>query len=209
MLRTGISPEDAREVINLLSPTMDIAHIPPDFPLEVAVARRRGDHEVLRLIGLSLRTGPATTLMVTHTFDGAMRLREVSETIRAERTVASGIIGGSLSDAAASLGAGPAITRQMIRLLSHKLDFDRDLRPDDKIDLIYDRAVTEGGRTVQTGNLIYVAVKGIRFYRFERHGRADYFDADGENVRGFLLRTPVASGEITSGFGMRHHPFSL
>ena len=155
---------------------------------------------------MSLRTGPATTLAVTRTFDGAMRLRELSENIRAERTVASGAMNGSLSETAAELGAGPAITNQMVKLFGHKVDFERDLKLGDRIDLIYDRAVTDSGRTVQTGDLIYAAIKGIRFYRFEHGGKADYFDASGENIRGFLLRTPVASGEITSGFGMRRHP---
>lgn len=206
ILRAGIGPEDARELINTLAGAIDVTSIGPGFTLDAAVARRRGGEENLRLIGLSLRTSPASTLAVTRTFDGAMRLREISENIRAERTVASGALDGSLSETAAELGAGPAIIQQMVKLFGHKVDFDRDLKLGDKIDLIYDRAVTDSGRTVQTGDLIYAAIKGIRFYRFERGGKADYFDANGENIRGFLLRTPVASGEMTSGFGMRRHP---
>ena len=206
MLRAGISPDDARELITTLAPAIDVANAPPGFAVDAAVARSRGGDESLRLIGMSLRTGPATTLAVTRTFDGAMRLRELSENIRAERTVASGAMNGSLSETAAELGAGPAITNQMVKLFGHKVDFERDLKLGDRIDLIYDRAVTDSGRTVQTGDLIYAAIKGIRFYRFEHGGKADYFDASGENIRGFLLRTPVASGEITSGFGMRRHP---
>ena len=206
VLRAGIGPGDARELVATLASAMDVANVEAGFTLDAAVARRRGGDEALRLIGVSLRTGPATTLAVTRTFDGAMRLRELSENIRAERTVASGAINGSLSETAAELGAGPAITNQMVKLFGHKVDFDRDLKLGDRIDLIYDRAVTESGRTVQTGDLIYAAIKGIRFYRFDHGGKADYFDANGENIRGFLLRTPVASGEVTSGFGMRRHP---
>ncbi|MEW6017688.1 MAG: M23 family metallopeptidase, partial [Pseudomonadota bacterium] len=48
---------------------------------------------------------------------------------------------------------------------------------------------------------------GVKFYRFVRNdGSVDYFDEDGKNVRGFLLRTPVDGARITSGFGVRRHP---
>ena len=206
ILRAGVNPDDAKELIATLAPAIDVTDIQPGVTFDAAIARRRGGDEAVRLIGMSLRTGPATTLAVTRAFDGAMRLREVSENIKVERTVASGAINESLSETAAELGAGPAITNQMVKLLSHKVDFDRDLRLGDRIDLVYDRAVTDSGRTVQTGDLIYAAIKGIRFYRFMRRGKADYFDANGENIRGFLLRTPVVSGAVTSGFGMRRHP---
>ncbi len=206
ILRTGIGPDDARDLISTLTPVLDGAHVPSGLTLDFAIARRRGGDEAMRLIGLSFRTGPATTISVTRTFDGALRLRTLAETIRAERTVATGAMNGSLAETAASLGAGPTITDQMVRLFGHRIDFDRDLKLGDSVDLIYDRAVTASGRTVQTGDLIYAAIKGIRFYRFEHGGRTDYFDARGENIRGFLLRTPVAGGAMTSGFGMRRHP---
>ena len=47
----------------------------------------------------------------------------------------------------------------------------------------------------------------MKFYRFERaDGQVDYFDGDGKNIKGFLLRTPVDGARITSSFGVRRHP---
>jgi murein DD-endopeptidase MepM/ murein hydrolase activator NlpD len=93
-----------------------------------------------------------------------------------------------------------------VKLFSHKIDFDRDLKPGDKFELVFDREVTESGRTVETGDLQYAEIRGIRFYRFERHGDVEYFDESGKNIKGFLLRTPVDGAHMTSGFGMRRHP---
>jgi murein DD-endopeptidase MepM/ murein hydrolase activator NlpD len=47
-----------------------------------------------------------------------------------------------------------------------------------------------------------------QFYRFQPRGgrEAQYFDALGKDIKGFLLRTPVDGAHITSGFGMRMHP---
>jgi murein DD-endopeptidase MepM/ murein hydrolase activator NlpD len=34
----------------------------------------------------------------------------------------------------------------------------------------------------------------------------DYYDPSGRSTRKFLLRKPIAEGEMTSPFGMRYHP---
>jgi murein DD-endopeptidase MepM/ murein hydrolase activator NlpD len=72
---------------------------------------------------------------------------------------------------------------------------------------VFDRRITESGRTVEVGDLEYAELHGVRFYRFERSGgEAEYFDEHGKNIKGFLLRTPVDGARITSLFGMRKHP---
>jgi murein DD-endopeptidase MepM/ murein hydrolase activator NlpD len=78
--------------------------------------------------------------------------------------------------------------------------------------MVFDRKVTESGKTVEGGDLLYaeIGAKGqvTRFYRFDPPGGGEpqYFDEFGKNIRGFLLRTPVDGARITSGFGMRFHP---
>jgi murein DD-endopeptidase MepM/ murein hydrolase activator NlpD len=204
--RTGVTAPEAHQVVQRLAEAMDTVHIKAGMAFDAAIARPRGLHGPVRLIGLSLRTGPATALTVSRTFDGALRLREMEEKVRDEQMVAQGQITGSLYESAYRLGANPTITSQMVKLFSHKIDFDRDLKPGDKFQLVFDRQVTESGRTVETGDLQYAEIKGIRFYRFERHGVTDYFDELGKNIKGFLLRTPVDGARMTSTFGMRLHP---
>ena len=202
----GLAKEEARQVVDALSQGMDTVHIKAGLAFDAAIARPQMGAGPVRLIGLSLRSGPATALTLSRTFDGALRLRELTETVRDETKVAEGRIDGSLYESAAKLGASPAITGAMVRLFAHKIDFDRDLRPGDRFQLIFDRQVTESGRTVETGDLQYAEIKGVRFYRFAHGDDADYFDESGKNIKGFLLRTPVDGAAMTSGFGMRRHP---
>jgi murein DD-endopeptidase MepM/ murein hydrolase activator NlpD len=102
-------------------------------------------------------------------------------------------------------------------LLSHKLDFSRDLHAGDRFRLVYDRTVNDAGRTVDTGDLLYAEIGGTgrgrrggrvtRVYRFDATGtQPQYFDAQGQSIKSLLLRTPVDGARITSGFGMRMHP---
>jgi murein DD-endopeptidase MepM/ murein hydrolase activator NlpD len=204
--RAGVAPEEARQAVSALGGAMDVVNIKAGLKFDAAVARPAGEQGPAKLIGLSLRTGPASAVTLSRSFDGALRLRELEEEIRDELTVADGEIHGSLYQSAAKLGATPTITGQMVKLFSHKVDF-REIQPGDPFVLVFGRKITESGRTVDTGELEYAEFKGARFYRFERKGGGvEYFDETGKNIKGFLLRTPVDGARMTSRYGMRRHP---
>lgn len=210
--RAGVSDSEAREVVKALGSAFDTVNIKAGLAFDAAIARPRDQRGPVRLVGLSMRTGPATALTLSRTFDGALKLRELEEQIRSETTVAQGQMQGSLYESATQAGATPALTAQVVKLFSHKLDFSRDIQPGDHFRMVFDRKLTESGRTIETGDLLYAEIdaKGgtSRFYRFKENGSSatQYFDENGKNIRGFLLRTPVDGARMTSGFGMRMHP---
>ena len=205
--RAGVAPAEARRAVEILAGSMDTVHIKAGMAFEAAIAKPVAQRGSVRLVGLSLRTGPASALTLSRSFDGALRLRELDEKVRDETVVANGVIAGSLYESAERLGATPAITAGVVRLFAHKLDFQRDLDTGDAFKLVFDRKVTESGRTIAAGDLEYAELHGVKFYRFERtNGEAEYFDEFGKNIKGFLLRTPVDGARITSLFGMRRHP---
>ncbi len=212
LMRLGVAPGEAQQVVGTLGAAFDIIHIKAGLAFDAAVARPRDRRGPVRLIGLSMRTGPASAITLSRTFDGALRLREMEEKIRQETTVAQGKMSDSLYVSALQAGATPELTAQVVKLFSHKLDFSRDIHPGDQFRMVFDRKVTETGRTVEAGDLLYaeIGAKGqvTQFYRFQPPGSGEgqYFDEFGKNIRGFLLRTPVDGARISSGFGMRLHP---
>lgn len=210
VLRTGIAPNDARQVVTALQGAIDTVNIKAGMAFEAAVAERRnGRTGSARLIGLSMRTGPSSTLTVSRTFDGALKLRELEEKVTDETKVACGQMEGSFYQSVASVGGTPAVVSQAAQLFAHKIDFSRDIHEGDKFCLVFGRKVTESGRTVEAGDLEYAEVKGQKFYAFDRDGpdgKPQFFDELGKNIKGFLLRTPVDGARITSTFGARKHP---
>ena len=209
--RAGVAPAEAAIAVELLSHAMDTVHIKAGLMIQAAIARPRAalpsaEPGEARLIGLSLRTGPASAITISRSFDGALRLRELDEKLRGETAVADGSIQGSLYESAQRIGATPQITAEVVKLFAHKLDFQRDIQPGDDFKLVFDRKVTEAGRTVEAGDLQYAELHGVKFYRFARGSDVEYFDEFGKNIKGFLLRTPVDGAHITSLFGMRKHP---
>ena len=207
--RAGVAPEDAQAVVATLQGAIDTVNIKAGMAFEAAIAQRRGQRGPARLIGLSMRASPSSTLTVSRTFDGAMRLRELEEKVRDEQKVACGEMNGSFYESVANVGGTPAIISQAAKLFSHKIDFSRDIKEGDRFCLVFDRKVTESGRTIEAGDLEYAEVKGQKFYAFDRRdsdGKSQFFDEFGKNIKGFLLRTPVDGARITSVFGTRRHP---
>ena len=212
VMRLGVAPAEAQQVVHALGAAFDTVNIKAGLAFDAAVAHPRDRRGPVRLIGLSMRTGPAKAVTLSRTFDGALRLREMEEQVREETTVAQGKMSDSLYVSALNAGATPELTAEVVKLFSHKLDFSRDIHPGDQFRMVFDRKVTESGRTVQTGDLRYaeIGAKGqvTRFYRFQGPGasEAQFFDEFGKNIRGFLLRTPIDGARISSGFGLRLHP---
>jgi murein DD-endopeptidase MepM/ murein hydrolase activator NlpD len=205
--RAGVAPAEARKVVLALAEAMDTVNIKAGLAFQAAVRRPASGEGHAELISLSLRDGPARQLTVSRTFDGAMTLKRMEEAIRDETVAADGRIEGSLYESALKFGATPAITSRVVKLFSHKLDFERDVQPGDRFRLVFDRKVSESGVTVEAGELEYAELHGVSFYRFERKGgEAEYFDPAGKNIKGFLLRTPVDGAHVTSRFGLRRHP---
>lgn len=213
--RIGIAPEEASRAVSMLSQAFDIVNIKAGLELTAAVAKPRDERGPVRLIGLSLKTGPASTVSLSRTFDGALRLREMEEKIVDETKATCGAISGSLYVSAMKMGATPTQVKEINDLFAHKVDFQRDMQPGDEVCVVFDRKVTESGQTVEGGSVRYAELKAkktgatpLRFYRYMVAGatKAQYLDENGKNIRGLLLRTPVEAARITSSFGSRRHP---
>jgi murein DD-endopeptidase MepM/ murein hydrolase activator NlpD len=210
--RMGVNPDEAKAAIKLLSNSFNVTNIKAGLSLEAAIAKPINGEGDAQLLGLTVRTGPAKQLTLTKDRDGVMRLRALEESVRDERRVAIGTINGSLFTSAAALGATPTLTAQVVKLFAHKLDFERDIQSGDTFKMVFDRKVTESGRTVEAGNLLYAEIEakgGVdRFYSFSPNGgrSIEYYDETGKNIKGFLLATPIYGARTSSGFGMRFHP---
>lgn len=128
-----------------------------------------------------------------------------------QRVAAQGEIRNSLYEAGDRQNVPHAIMASLIRIYSHDIDFQRDIHPGDKFEVLYDQPTTVQGKAVGEGDVIYAALtvsgKIHPIYRVTFSDKTvDFFNERGQSVRRTLLRTPVAAAHITSGFGMRMHP---
>lgn len=122
-------------------------------------------------------------------------------------------IQGSVYGSADKANLPDRITASTIKLFSYAVDFQRDIHSGDKLNVMYDSYKTDDGYVAKTGDIVFakmtVAGREYALYRHQaRDGQVDYYTADGKSIRksSGLMRTPVAYGRMSSGFGMRVHP---
>ena len=96
----------------------------------------------------------------------------------------------------------------LVRIFANDVDFQRAVSGGDTFTAFYDSGDEDGGPNELLFASITTRGDTYRYYRFQTpdDGTVDYYDANGKSTRKFLVRAPMLSFKITSGFGMRFHP---
>jgi murein DD-endopeptidase MepM/ murein hydrolase activator NlpD len=114
----------------------------------------------------------------------------------------------SFFETALKQGIPRPIIDEMVKVFANDVDFQRGVSAGDSVDAFY----SEPDEIDPRAELLYATVTShdqiFKYYRFETpdDGLVDYYDENGRSVRKFLIRKPIAAGELRSGFGMRYHP---
>src|SRR6185503_17021279 len=129
------------------------------------------------------------------------------ETVELRRAVVE--IQSSVAEALADAGAPIEVAYRAADVLRWDVDFTRDLRQGDRLQLLYEQVLVDG-EPAGVGDVLAVALENrgrlTEAYRFgDDEG---YYDAAGRPLRKMFLRSPIAfSTRITSGFTKRRfHP---
>ena len=119
----------------------------------------------------------------------------------------AGEINSSLYASAAKAGLSAGDTKELSDIFRYSVDFERDLRKGDKFEALFEKR-----KDGSFGNILYAKLTNrgseIALYRGvdDATGEVGYFDATGKTNKRSLMRTPVARAQVSSHFGMRHHP---
>ena len=164
-----------------------------------------------KLLSLSYSPTVDHDIAITRGADGLFTAQDVHKTLEARFHRAGATIDSSLYLAAMQAGIPADVVVKMIHMLSYEVDFQRDLKPGDSFEVLYNYYYTPDGQPAKEGDVQYAALhfggRTVALYRYQPKGdTADYFDAHGMSAKSMLMKTPVDGARITSGFGMRFHP---
>ncbi len=218
LLRLGTTPGDAHAALAILEEAdlLDVRRLRPGLKATATLAPSRDDAENAsdRLVGLSIRTAPDHSILVTRAHDGTFQAARLGARLEARPRRVAAQIETSIYQAALSEGAGDQQVVDFASIFAYDIDFQREIHPGDRFEIVYETMVDERGRPVRTGGVIYAALDGKAlkrgFYRFTTpdDGVADYYDRNGESATRFLMKTPINGARLSSNFGMRRHPIS-
>jgi len=141
-----------------------------------------------------------------------VRLREVLPFTRAYS--ASGVVSGSLAEAATEAGVPAAAMVEALEALGAGIDLKRELRNGDRFYVRYERSFTAAGDPIEIGRVLWAELqteaKGkVSIHRF-RPGRSigdRFWLSTGETTATPAIRLPLETILVSSGFGMRADPF--
>jgi murein DD-endopeptidase MepM/ murein hydrolase activator NlpD len=114
----------------------------------------------------------------------------------------------SFFETALKQGVPRPIIEEMVRAFANDVDFQRSATPSDSVEAFYSEADEIDPRPELLFATVAARGQSFKYYRFQTpdDGLVDYYDENGRSVRKFLIRKPIAEGELRSGFGMRYHP---
>jgi murein DD-endopeptidase MepM/ murein hydrolase activator NlpD len=96
----------------------------------------------------------------------------------------------------------------LARVFANDVDFQRGAAPGDSIEAFYSDPDDINPRPELLCASMTIRDQTFKYYRFQTpdDNVVDYYDENGRSMRKFLVRKPIADGEMTSPFGMRYHP---
>jgi murein DD-endopeptidase MepM/ murein hydrolase activator NlpD len=99
---------------------------------------------------------------------------------------------------------------EFARIYGFQVDFQRDIRKQDKFQMMYEVFSNEKGEIIETGEILFANLKlsgqDNTLYYFDSEGHEGHYDKNGKSVQKALMKTPINGARLSSSFGMRKHP---
>jgi murein DD-endopeptidase MepM/ murein hydrolase activator NlpD len=120
------------------------------------------------------------------------------------------IILQSLYTAATDQNIPPNIIVEFARIYGFQVDFQRDIRKQDKFQIMYEIFIDENKKLIETGEILFANLKlsgqDNSLYYFDKENLEGHYDKNGKSVQKALMKSPINGARLSSSFGMRKHP---
>ena len=96
------------------------------------------------------------------------------------------------------------------RIYGFQVDFQRDIKKQDRFQIMYEIFIDENNKIVEVGNILFanLILSGVNnsLYYFEDIKSSGHYDKNGKSIKKALMKTPINGARLSSPFGMRKHP---
>ena len=203
-----ISPSDVNNVINALRREYNIGTLRNDQKVYLIIKREKNGNFVSRL---TVNIDNITSVHVFLNKDNVYETKRVTKILTKKNHLVETTIDRGIYRTAKQSGIENSIVAQFARLYGFEVDFQRDLKKNDKIKIFYERYLDDDGVSQRTGNIIYSEItnveRNIILYRYEYpNGSIAYFTPEGKSIEKSLMRTPINGAKLSSRYGFRIHP---
>jgi len=203
-----ISPSEVNNVLSALRREYNVGTLRNDQKVYLVVKREKNGNFVSRL---TVNIDNITTVHVFLNKDNVYETKRVTKILTKKNHLIETTIDRGIYRTAKQSGIENSVVAQFARLYGFEVDFQRDLKKNDKIKIFYERYLDDDGVSQRTGNIIYSEIsnveKNIILYRYEYpNGAIAYFTPEGKSIEKSLMRTPINGAKLSSRYGFRIHP---
>jgi murein DD-endopeptidase MepM/ murein hydrolase activator NlpD len=203
-----ISPTEVNNVLNALRREYNVGTLRNDQKVYLIVKREKNGNFVSRL---TVNIDNITSVHVFLNKDNVYETKRVTKILTKKNHLVETTIDRGIYRTAKQSGIENSIVAQFARLYGFEVDFQRDLKKNDKIKIFYERYLDDDGVSQRTGNIIYSEItnveRNIVLYRYEYpNGSIAYFTPEGKSIEKSLMRTPINGAKLSSRYGFRIHP---
>ncbi|MDP2334517.1 MAG: peptidoglycan DD-metalloendopeptidase family protein [Reyranella sp.] len=211
--RLGVAAGDAGNTIAALAAYVRMKSLPIGQAMTVTLrpADEAGAKPVL--LALTIRPEPRREITLERDGEGDFSVEEEIFEVTSKLQRAAGEVDGSVIASAEAAGVPHAPLAEMLRAFSWDVNFQHDIKPGDRFDVLVERSWTSDGQAVDGGRVLWAELttgggaESFSVYRFKpRDGEEFFYNREGESVVKALLRTPLNMSRVSSRFGMRRHP---
>ncbi len=99
---------------------------------------------------------------------------------------------------------------EFARIYGFQVDFQRDIKKQDRFQIMYEVFIDENKKVIETGNILFANLilsgEDNSLYYFDGKKSAGHYDKNGKSIQKALMKTPINGARLSSPFGMRKHP---
>jgi murein DD-endopeptidase MepM/ murein hydrolase activator NlpD len=215
-----VSESDAESIVDALAELVDLNAIHVGQKVRLAYASDGTEDGTLTPLRVSIYSEGAHQATVARTDDDVfvradeptLAAREFAEMDEPVEVYGSAMprLYDAVYETALEQEVPTELIEQIIRIFAYDVDFQSRITPGDSIEIFH--SLPENTPDAAEPEVLFAALtlNGTtkRFYRFRTPDDSivDYYDDEGKSAKKFLMRKPVTSGVLRSGFGARRHP---
>ena len=116
----------------------------------------------------------------------------------------------SLYKAATDQNIPPNTIIEFARIYGFQVDFQRDIRKEDRFQIMYEVFIDENKKIIETGEIFFANLilsgQDNSLYYFDKENLEGHYNKNGKSVQKALMKTPINGARLSSSYGMRKHP---
>jgi murein DD-endopeptidase MepM/ murein hydrolase activator NlpD len=209
--QSGISQEESVYIVSSISTKLNLRKISAGSEVTIYYVTNGTDIDYSKVDKVVVSTGSNFKYEAINFGNNNYQSKMVTIPVEKFFVKKEVTIGSSFINSATKAGIPRNIALSLVKVFSYDIDFQRDIKQGDRIEVLYDKFYTQEGKFSHNGSVQFAALKlknrTLEIYKHvNSHGEEQFYDKEGKTIVKTLLRTPINAARISSSFGMRMHP---